>query len=123
MEVNGGLDFFTIIQFIFPIFFILIVGFILFIIIMGIKEWSKNNKQPRLNVNASVISKRTQVSGGGEDHSSSTWYYATFQFESGDRKEFSVSGRDYGLIAEGDVGELQFQGTRYHGFSRKQTGA
>ena len=123
MEVNGGLDFFTIIQFIFPIFFILIVGFILFIIIMGIKEWSKNNKQPRLNVNASVISKRTQVSGGGEDHSSSTWYYATFQFECGDRKEFSVSGRDYGLIAEGDVGELQFQGTRYHGFSRKQTGA
>ena len=123
MEVNGGLDFFTIIQFIFPIFFILIVGFILFIIIMGIKEWSKNNKQPRLNVNASVISKRTQVSGGGEDHSSSTWYYATFQFESGDRKEFSVSGRDYGLIAEGDVGELQFQGTRYHGFSRKQAGA
>ena len=123
MEVNGGLDFFTIIQFIFPIFFILIVGFILFIIIMGIKEWSKNNKQPRLNVNASVISKRTQVSGGGEDHSSSTWYYATFQFESGDRKEFSVSGRDYGLIAEGDVWELQFQGTRYHGFSRKQTGA
>jgi hypothetical protein len=123
MEVNEGLDFFTIIQFIFPIFFILIVGFILFIIIMGIKEWSKNNKQPRLNVNAAVISKRTEVSGGGEDHSSSTWYYATFQFESGDRMEFSISGRDYGLLAEGDVGELEFQGTRYHGFFRKKAGA
>jgi hypothetical protein len=123
MEVNEGLDFFSIIQFLFPIFFILIVGFILFIIIMGIKEWSKNNKQPRLNVHAEVISKRTEVSGGGEDHSSSTWYYATFQLESGDRMEFAVSGRDYGLLAEGDVGKLEFQGTRYHGFSRKQTGA
>src|SRR3954469_13176391 len=111
MEVNEGLDFFSIIQFLFPIFFILIVGFILFIIIMGIKEWSKNNKQPRLNVHAEVISKRTEVSGGGEDHSSSTWYYATFQLESGDRMEFAVSGRDYGLLAEGDVGKLEFQGT------------
>jgi hypothetical protein len=37
--------------------------------------------------------------------------------------EFSISGRDYGLLAEGDVGELEFQGTRYHGFSRKKAGA
>ncbi|PLS09683.1 DUF2500 domain-containing protein [Neobacillus cucumis] len=114
---------FTIMEFIFPVFFILIAGIILFIILRGVKEWSNNNKQPRLNVYATVIGKRTSVSRGGEDHSSSTWYYATFQFESGDRTEFAVSGRDFGLLAEGDVGELVFQGTRYHGFTRKQTGA
>ncbi|MBT2658062.1 DUF2500 domain-containing protein [Bacillus sp. ISL-18] len=123
MEINEGIDFFSIIEFVFPIFFIAIAGFILFIIIMGIKQWSHNNKQPRLHVDAVLISKRTEVSGGGgADHSSSTWYYATFQFESGDRMEFAVSGRDYGLLAEGDIGELVFQGTRYHGFTRKQNG-
>ena len=27
--------------------------------------------------------------------------------------EFSVSGREYGLLVEGDTGRLTFQGTRY----------
>lgn len=40
-------------------------------------------------------------------------YYATFQVESGDRMELSVSGTEYGLLAEGDMGKLTFQGTRY----------
>ncbi|WHY75149.1 DUF2500 domain-containing protein [Neobacillus sp. WH10] len=123
MDFNEGFDMFNIMQFIFPIFFILIAGIILFTIIKGISEWSNNNKQPRLNVNAIVVSKRTEVSGGGNDHHSSTWYYVTFQVESGDRMEFGVNGGQYGQLAEGDVGELTFQGTRYHGFTRKQTGA
>ena len=53
--------------------------------------------------------------------SSSTTYYATFQFDSGDRLELCVSGGEYGLLAEGDVGELTFQGTRYLGFDRRGT--
>ena len=48
----------------------------------------------------------------------STTYYATFQVESGDRMEFSVSGAEYGMLAEGDQGSLTFQGTRYLGFER-----
>ena len=48
----------------------------------------------------------------------STWYYATFQVESGDRMEFSASGREYGLLVEGDTGRLTFQGTRYLGFTQ-----
>ena len=47
----------------------------------------------------------------------STRYYVTFQVESGDRMEFSVSGREYGLLVEGDTGRLTFQGTRYLGFT------
>ncbi|AOY76805.1 hypothetical protein CLFO_16720 [Clostridium formicaceticum] len=31
---------------VFPLFFIIICGFILFTIFQGIKEWSNNNKQP-----------------------------------------------------------------------------
>lgn len=33
--------------------------------------------------------------------------------------EFSVGGSDYGLLAEGDIGKLSFQGTRYLGFERR----
>lgn len=49
---------------------------------------------------------------------SSTTYYVTFQFESGDRTEFSINGSQYGILAEGDTGMLTFQGTRYLEFER-----
>lgn len=120
MDVAQGFDTFTIIGTLFPLFFILVIGIILFTIFKGIKQWSYNNKQPRLNVEAIVVSKRTRVSGGSNDSSASTWYYVTFQVESGDRMELAVKGSDYGMLAEGDVGELVFQGTRYHSFTRKQ---
>ena len=42
----------------------------------------------------------------------------TFQVESGDRMEFEVDGSDYGLLVQGDIGKLSFQGTRYLGFER-----
>lgn len=45
--------------------------------------------------------------------------YVTFQVESGDRMELNVSGTEYGMLIEGDYGELTFQGTRYLGFVRK----
>ncbi|MDR7236650.1 DUF2500 domain-containing protein [Neobacillus drentensis] len=123
MGFNDGFEIFDIMFTIIPIFIALVAGIILFMFIKGIKTWNHNNKQPRLKVVTVVVSKRLEVSGGGGDHSSSTWYYVTFQFESGDRIEFSVSGLEYGLLAEGDIGEVEFQGTRYHGFTRKQTGA
>lgn len=55
--------------------------------------------------------------------STSTTYYATFQFDSGDRLELHIPGREYGMMAEGDVGDLTFQGTRYLGFDRRTAGA
>lgn len=123
MGIEPGFDFFSIIPMIVPIFFVIVIGLILFSFARGIKEWSSNNKQPRLNVEATVVSKRSKVSGGAGDAPSSTWYFVTFQFESGDRTEFQVNGREFGLLAEGDKGDLEFQGTRYHGFTRSQTGA
>ena len=38
--------------------------------------------------------------------------------ESGDRMELHLSGQEYGLLIEGDRGNLTFQGTRYLGFER-----
>jgi len=47
-----------------------------------------------------------------------SYYYATFQVASGDRIELKISGKEYGILAEGDIGDLTFQGTRYKGFER-----
>lgn len=93
-------------------------------IIRGLTQWNKNNHSPRLSVEATVVSKRIQVSHDAHMHdqhtmhSSTTYYYVTFQVESGDRMEFHVSGSEYGMLVEGDRGKLTFQGTRYLGFER-----
>lgn len=110
---------------IFYIVFFLILGLIIFAIVSNIKRWHKNNNSPRLTVEASVVTKRMSTSH--HDHhnvdnsvstSYSNYYYATFQFESGDRMELGVSGDEFGMLVEGDVGKLTFQGTRYISFDR-----
>lgn len=108
------------------IFLIVILTFVVNIV-SNLREWSNNNKQPILDVDCKVISKRVNVvshaghtdANGYHHHgSSSTSYYITFQFESGDRLEFEVNGKDYGVIVENDYGVLKFQGSRFLGFSR-----
>lgn len=121
---------FSIMEFLFPFFFFAVFGIILIVFVVtfvrGIGEWRKNNNSPRLTVPAKVVSKRTSVSHGhhhganGHMHTtSSTWYYATFEVESGDRMELALSGSEYGMLAEGDTGKLTFQGTRYLSFERE----
>ena len=104
------------------IFLLVMVGFVVILVKM-ISSWHKNNQSPRLTVAARVVAKRTDYSHhhGHRDHSShhiSTWYYVTFQVDSGDRMEFCVSGSQYGMLIEGDQGMLTFQGARFLSFSR-----
>ena len=115
MMDDGSLFEIAALAFIGLIFFIIFSVFIL-AIIQGLKTWNYNNQQPKLNIVAKVVTKRAEHSRS--DDSSSTWYYATFEVESGDRIEMDISGKEYGLLAEGDVGELTFQGSRYLGFKR-----
>lgn len=105
----------------FSLMFFLVFGIIAFTFIKGIAQWNKNNHSPRLTVDATVVSKRQNVSHHHHDNhvSHSTTYYVTFQVESGDRMELHVSGSEYGMLVEGDYGDLTFQGTRYLGFVRK----
>ena len=105
----------------FAILFLLATGVIVAVIVLLLKRKKKNDSAPQLTVNATVATKRTRVSGGGKNDlgmGASTWYYVTFQVESGDRMELSVTGADYGLLAEGDKGRLTFQGTRFIRFER-----
>ena len=106
------------IEIVFPLTFLLVFGIILVQLIRNVMEWGHNNAQPRLTVDATVVSKRDEhyYNNG---RASSTSYYVTFQVESGDRMEMNLSGQEYGMLAEGDRGRLTFQGTRYLGFERQ----
>ena len=119
---------FSIMQVIMLLVFVLVLGSIIVTLIRGVGEWNKNNQSPKLSVPAKVVSRRTAVSRhhhhqrNGMHHThTATSYYATFQVESGDRIEFLVSGTEYGMLAEGDSGELTFQGTRYLNFQRNES--
>ena len=117
---------FGLFEVIFVLMFLLVFGLILTTVIKSISQWNKNNHSPRLTVPATVVSKRTNVShhhhpvgdGHGVHHSTSTSYYVTFQVESGDRMELHMAGHQFGMLVEGDRGNLTFQGTRYLGFER-----
>ena len=122
---NQGFGMFNAFGIMFTIVFVLVIGTFIVIAVKGIGQWNKNNHSPRLTVPATVVAKRTNVShhrhGGVNDHHhhhTSTSYYVTFQVESGDRMELHVAGTEYGLLIEGDRGNLTFQGTRYLGFDR-----
>ena len=117
---------FGLFEIIFTLMFLMVFGIFLTVIIKGISQWNKNNHSPRLTVPATVVSKRTNVSHhhhhNGAGHmghaSTSTSYYVTFQVESGDRMELHMAGHQFGMLVEGDRGNLTFQGTRYLGFER-----
>lgn len=102
--------------------FVLVFGMVIAGLIRSIRQWRKDESSPRLTVEASVVAKRTARQRpmsnkrySGRDY---TNYYATFQFESGDRMELELKGYEYGMIVEGDKGKLTFQGSRYLGFER-----
>ena len=112
---------------IFPVMFLmvfcLVFGIIGYTIFKSIKQEHKNHQSPRLIVEAKVVSKRSDFRRhSGTNHTvghTHTSYFVTFEVKSGDRMELSVAGAEYGLLVEGDYGDLSFPGTRYLGFQRK----
>ena len=112
---------FSIMQVIMLLVFVLVLGSIIVTLIRGVGEWNKNNQSPKLTVPVTVVAKRSDVHRGIETMHTFTSYYVTFQVESGDRMEFEISDTEYGMLAEGDSGELTFQGTRYLNFQRNES--
>jgi hypothetical protein len=103
--------------------------FVIFVvsIIKGITNTARNAQSPVITVEAKVIGKRMEVSTHHHNNAdnlamshdtSSTTYFITFETEHGERLELSLSGRMYGLIIEGDIGRLTYQGTWFKDFQR-----
>ena len=110
-------------MFMFSIPFLMFIVVFIVILVKIVGQWHNNNQSPRLTVEATVVAKRGHTThhhdAGNIHHShSSTTYYVTFQFESGDRLELHVPHSQFGYLVEGDRGELTFQGTRFLGFER-----
>lgn len=93
--------------------FLLLIGVVVFVIVSNIARAARDRASPRLTVPARVVAKRVQV------WNHYTYYYATFEVESGDRMELSLDGEDFGLLAEGDAGEMTFQGGKFLSFERR----
>ncbi|MFA9466279.1 MAG: DUF2500 domain-containing protein [Velocimicrobium sp.] len=120
---------FAIVPVIVVIGFVFVFGTIIVRSMQGAKQWKSNNESPVLTVDATMVTKRTDVHhynhNAGSDsmdyRSSSTTYYATFEVGSGDRMEFKIHDTEYGMLVEHDVGKLTFQGTRYLEFERNKS--
>lgn len=110
----------------FVIFFLMfaaVFGLAFYNIVTEISRKRKNVNSPRISVGARVVAKRMQVHGGSHTnnhhHRGYTKYFATFEFESGDRLELGVLDTEYGLLVEGDEGKLTFRGTEFLSFERE----
>ncbi|MBR3448463.1 MAG: DUF2500 domain-containing protein [Oscillospiraceae bacterium] len=114
----------------FFIMFAAVAGFMIYMIVHKISEEVKNSQAPVQTVYAKIVSKRTAVSstsgsmdmnGMSTGGTTSTTHYVTFEAPDGSRLELKVLGSEYGMLAEGDQGELTFQRKRYIGFNRQAT--
>lgn len=112
----------------FMIIFVFTMGIFMFTIISGIKNYHKNASSPILTEHARIIAKRTDVrrSSSMNDNNmhgrTTTRYYVTFETDAGQRIELKMNGREYGLLVEGDSGELIYQGEWYKDFKREMYG-
>ena len=122
MEPANGLTIaFGLVPIFIVLMFVVVGGIILSSLIRAGVEWANNTAQPQLSEPARVVAKRVQHSTTGDGQgavSHFTTYFATFQFPSGERRDFRLKGRYFGRLVEGDQGLLTFQGTWFRGFQR-----
>lgn len=96
MGYGMGFDTFDLFSTLFPIMFVvvfvIVIGTFVVVAVRSAAEWGRNNASPRLSSPATVVAKRqhhySHNNGGG-----GTTYYATFEFESGDRMELRLPAR------------------------------
>ena len=101
---------------VFLLVFLIMIGIFVFNLFRSISEYADNNQLPVLSVEATVTGKRISINR--RNNTTSTSYYATFEVESGDRIEFRVNGKEYGMLRENDYGRVTFQGTHYIDFEQ-----
>jgi len=84
-------------------------------VILALRRASQITKAPRLASEVIVVNKRTEIptARANQEH------YVTFQFSDGQRVELNVLGSQSGMLSVGDQGTLDWQGSRFHGFTRE----
>ncbi|WP_411349645.1 DUF2500 domain-containing protein [Paenibacillus sp. WLX2291] len=105
--------------FVIPFVVVLLMLVSLFVIgfVQTLTQWLRNRSQDVLTEPVIVSGKRQHVRGSSNS-SASTYYYITFEKQDRSRVELEVPGEDYGVIAEGDNGQLTHQGSWFKTFER-----
>ncbi|HEX7703711.1 MAG TPA: DUF2500 family protein [Kofleriaceae bacterium] len=98
-------------------FVIVPIIFIVVAVVMVAKAM-KFASAPITNELLVVVDERVAVTGGGENSSAHTTYYATLQDRSGARLEYRTYDWLAGGIAAGDIGVAYLKGGRLVDFSR-----
>jgi hypothetical protein len=111
--MNGPMD----VQWIFTVVFVAVAVVIVIAVVRGLITVGTNLAQDVIETRATVVAKRSQVSGSS-DGPVSTAYFVTFDCAQGGRMELKVSPRQFGMIGEGEAGLLSHQGTWFKGFAR-----
>lgn len=109
---------FGLMQAFFVIFFVVVVGGIIFAIVKQSRISARNAVAPEVSAAAMVVDKRIETHGGGE-MSVSQRHYVAFEQPSGERFELEVPASEYGVLVVGDRGTVNMKGTKYLGFARE----
>ena len=75
---------------------------------------TRHQREPVRSVPARLRTKRTAP--GVQGRVETTWYFATFEEQSGDFREVRMYRNDFGKLTEGEIGKLTYQGAWYIGF-------
>jgi hypothetical protein len=97
---------------------VILVAVFATVTVRGVGQWRRNNASPVVTTIARVVTKRGELHGGTGESRARTAYFATFEMPTGERCELALPAREFGLIADGDTGQLTYQGTRFKGFAR-----
>lgn len=97
----------------FEIFFIIVLGFIIF---SWILRYIKNENSPIITTKARVIDKKADVHTHFDANgvmSTSETLYLCYELDTGSTIKLIVNGRIYRAAPENEWGNLTFQGTRF----------
>lgn len=103
-----------------------VVGALIMTLIGVAYQRKKLDKEPVVTVHTSVIFKREKPIYRRENSSAKNnmivriIYYATFRTEEEKEIELSVTKEEWDLLAEGDEGELTYQGNWYQEFEKNR---
>lgn len=117
MPHHWGTPTFVVLFLLIALLFGALMVMVMLALIRGARRRAADSRAPVLNRPATVVAKRTGISGGGNS-SAANHYFATFEFPDQSREEFSMRGEDYGLLAEGDRGTVTTRGSRFQAFQR-----
>jgi len=89
---------------------LVIIGVGAIALVRSLTKVARFASSPMIQSLARVADERTQVTGGGESSSARTSYFVTVETETGDRREYSISGRLAGQLAPDDMGVAYTRG-------------